>query len=1600
MHSDNRFHRTWRLAAAGLIAVMFIAAGLATAGAAGLDRAPADDGRDATAIDPLGLLSEASRAEPLAKIEARLRTAAVSPRASRESIVIITSDRELDLSDFGLADQFTWPAGEHLSILKVPEADILRLAELPGVARVESGDPAIRREYPTGLDHSIPLPSGPELVEHAEAARAAEAWAEPAAEVFDTRYRTDGATPDGWWDVRDGHAGSEAWDLGYRGEGVRVAILDDVIDFAHPDLHGTWAVLPEGHPYEGWPQAFEVYATYLHSLELNPDVVVNYSRSAGSGLVATYQTSAVEERDVAGEMKMTACMQPLIYTPAVAPAPAISSLAPEVCDFVVPESMSGEIRYGHHPDPYLRGLSTGRGEGGLLEWAGVLLVDANEAGVYDTVYVDLDNDRDFTDEKPTTKSDPVSWRDTTGDDIADVTGGMVSWISDGDNPIPGSYLWGYEENIPDAGSMVSFMYAYGGHGTLCASNVASQGVLGLPANSRLEFRDLPGSPNPMNIGMAPDAGLVSIGDVYFGPIAVFRAAWRYSVFGHDMDRDDDDIQVTSNSYGFSGTDNDGWDVDSRLIDYYIRNFSPSTSFLASTGNGAPGYGTLAPPSPGVGLGIAASTQMGSTGYDSITETTQITYGDIIPFSNRGPGADGRNGPSVAANGAYGGGASPINGSGNGTTANGTWGGTSRSSPVAAGAMALVYESFQEEHGRWPTWEEAKSVLMAGARFAGYDTLTMGAGVVDAADSVRIAGGHHGVYAMPPEWAPGGYGGEKHGGFASIVHPGEFVSETITLHNPSDENVEANVHGSQLRRVGHYFETLEADTRTEGPSSGAGPNHLIQIDKDQIPEGTDLMVVRGIVPMSEWDLNGDGAPENTFTIQTYQHTDIDGDGRMWEDRNGSGTVDLSEIGDTDVNVSWDDVSETYGGTEGAITTAIADEGIEAELGWFGRGCTVDDQIQDVEEKIALMERGLCNFSEKILNAQAAGAIGVLMFTDGRNKVAMGGDGTGITIPGAMIDSAPGREIVKLLDAGTVVSTSMVPSSTPAKGLGVPQLNFVASELEEFEYMRFSQESSFRNNWHVSVHHPLERWADGIYIGVSHVGRTEEMTVTAVNMRVDFYDYTEWEWLEVPSDPVVVPAGDSVEIDVSMMIPEDAAFGGHQGAIFVDYARGEGDEPIGDPEGYSGGYEPSIKRVVIPVNANVAASYEWDSFVTLGGESGMDLDAPYNLGAVRGTFNWNWRPESGDWRFYFVDAADPPPSTYWLFRTFWDDETTAQADIDTRILGPTDDRYSNPDDPANEDEDWSDPAWYGPHGMENLVRSAYQHVGAGRFAFGTSSGGYDDWLATPAERGGLHEVMLHNTIFSGTDFELPFETQVGALTINTSSIALFGDSCGVLSLTSQMDLPGFTARGFGVSEPETFEGEPISQDNPDDRATSSFKHDIALSSEAGRFAVTLRGVDVGAEADDLDLIVLYDANADGTFVYPDEGLAESTGADSNESIVLPGFPAAGNYQVWVHGWSVIGEDSSFDLTIDVVSGDDVEVMDAPATVNAGETVEIEVCADTSGFGDTDGPLNGILTFGPAGAPTLMQVPVKWNLNAPMIYLPLVLRNHEIGAVEDGG
>jgi len=138
------------------------------------------------------------------------------------------------------------------------------------------------------------------------------------------------------------------------------------------------------------------------------------------------------------------------------------------------------------------------------------------------------------------------------------------------------------------------------------------------------------------------------------------------------------------------------------------------------------------------------------------------------------------------------------------------------------------------------------------------------------------------------------------------------------------------------------------------------------------------------------------------------------------------------------------TETYSALEGAVSRPLREVGLlEAELAWFGRGCDIDEPIQDVDERIALVERGECVFAEKILNAQAAGAIAVLVFSDTRAKTAMGGDGTGVGIPAAMIDRAPGLELVEDLTTSRPVRVVLDPDSETLDTAGIDAVSGFSS-----------------------------------------------------------------------------------------------------------------------------------------------------------------------------------------------------------------------------------------------------------------------------------------------------------------------------------------------------------------------------------------------------------------------------------------------------------------------------------------------------------------------------------------------------------------------------
>ena len=375
-----------------------------------------------------------------------------------------------------------------------------------------------------------------------------------------------------------------------------------------------------------------------------------------------------------------------------------------------------------------------------------------------------------------------------GDGIADASGGMVYFIAQNRTEIPYSSRFvsvgdpSLANFVPANGTLVAFMGAFDAgakHGTLMASSIVGRGV------TRYFDATTMKAPSPPQVyGVAPGAKLIAIADIY---VASIFDGWRFAVEGYDgIPGTGDEAQVVANSFGFSSTFEDGWDFYSRFADWISTQYAAGKSlFTVSAGNDGNGYGTVTSPGSAAGVvTVGASTDFFYRFWAGLEKGPSSSYGDVVPFSSRGPTALGRPDPDVLATGRMSFGATPLNlvVPTNGAVASELWSGTSLSSPMAAGILALVYEAYRKAHGAYPDAETAKSILMSGADDVNYDVFAQGAGFANADRATKIAQGIDGISVTPTVWTPGTFRGRAYEAFVSLMSPGESRQGTFTVRN--------------------------------------------------------------------------------------------------------------------------------------------------------------------------------------------------------------------------------------------------------------------------------------------------------------------------------------------------------------------------------------------------------------------------------------------------------------------------------------------------------------------------------------------------------------------------------------------------------------------------------------------------------------------------------------------------------------------------------------------------------------------------------------------------------------------------------------------------
>jgi hypothetical protein len=102
-----------------------------------------------------------------------------------------------------------------------------------------------------------------------------------------------------------------------------------------------------------------------------------------------------------------------------------------------------------------------------------------------------------------------------------------------------------------------------------------------------------------------------------------------------------------------------------------------------------------------------------------------------------------------------------------------------------------------------------------------------------------------------------------------------------------------------------------------------------------------------------------------------------------------------------------------------------------------GCSALSNASAVSGRIALIDRGTCNFTVKVKNAQNAGASGVIMVNNVASPlvIQMGGADSTINIPTLMVSQADGNTIRSQLTVGvnaTLLFDASVPSGVDSQG----------------------------------------------------------------------------------------------------------------------------------------------------------------------------------------------------------------------------------------------------------------------------------------------------------------------------------------------------------------------------------------------------------------------------------------------------------------------------------------------------------------------------------------------------------------------------------------
>lgn len=346
------------------------------------------------------------------------------------------------------------------------------------------------------------------------------------------------------------------------------------------------------------------------------------------------------------------------------------------------ESLSGTFRYGYLREVDIVNPNGKNGydmnfNGNSTDIFGVILADTLTKGVYDTVYVDTDDDKSFADEAPlhlySKSGEYATFNSINGQDKLNIV---------------------LTEIKTDA-SMINLGFDGNDHGTHVAGVAA--------ANGKIK-------------GVAPGAQIMALkvmDSAGYGKLSTITEAMIYAA-SHGA-------KIINLSLGFPTNDHNGNSVPAKLLNNLTEQYG--AIFVTAAGNDGPGITTVNTP----GDATAAL----SVGAFNTPEMWKNDYGWDVPetnlwfFSSIGPRKDGAISPAVVA-------------PGNAVSTVPLRGGkqyflnegTSIAAPHVAGAIALLMEVEQRNNLKVSPVTIKRAIELGASRIQGYTSAEQGYGALN------------------------------------------------------------------------------------------------------------------------------------------------------------------------------------------------------------------------------------------------------------------------------------------------------------------------------------------------------------------------------------------------------------------------------------------------------------------------------------------------------------------------------------------------------------------------------------------------------------------------------------------------------------------------------------------------------------------------------------------------------------------------------------------------------------------------------------------------------------------------------------------------------